>query len=193
MRLIYAAAFFLAWCISANSQGIAKTSWYSETSSNGIVIQNSFPKGGPYRGITIKNFNYSQLVFFTRVANETESPLELTINFSSDSIAIPNSPDTFVKLFLPSDTMTFARQPLYNYGLTELAFFDRPTKFQRTLKPKEECLFYVSAIFYQTVPTAANQDRGGNRAELVLKGQELFYRMPPQIDSLPCGRIVAKQ
>jgi hypothetical protein len=65
--------------------------------------------------------------------------------------------------------------------------------FQRTIKPKEECLFYVVAIFYQTIATAANQDRGGNRAELVLKGQDLFYRMPPQIDSLPCGQIISKR
>src|SRR5687767_9158609 len=46
------------WMIKTN------TKWYSETISDGVIIQNSFPKGGPYTGPTKKNFNYSTLVFF---------------------------------------------------------------------------------------------------------------------------------
>ena len=166
------------------------TKWYSETASNGVIIQNSFPKGGPYTGPTKKYFNYSYLVFFTRVINETGNPLDLTVNFSADSIEIPNSPDTFVKLFLPPDTMTLDKQNLFSYGVTELESFDKSTRFQRTINPKGDCLFYVVAIFYQTRADARDQQRGGNRAELVLKGQDLFYRLPPQIDSLLCGHIV---
>jgi hypothetical protein len=103
-------------------------------------------------------------VFFTRVVNETDTPLELMINFSADSIPIPHSPDTFVKLFLPSDTMSHDKQSLYDYGVTELESFDKPTRFQKTISPNEECLFYVVAIFYQTRATAQNHQRGGNRA-----------------------------
>lgn len=169
------------------------TKWYSETTSNGITIQNSFPKGGPYPGPTKKNFNYSYLVFFSRVVNETDTPLELTLNFSADSIAIPYSPDTFVKLFLPPDTMTMSKQYLFSYGITELESFDNPTRFQTTINPGAECLFYVVAIFYQTSATARDQQRGGNRAELVLEGKDLFYRMPPQINSLFCGHILSKK
>ena len=192
MRSIISAIFFLSFCILARGQGISKTEWYSATNTNGIVIQNSFPKGGPYKGPTKKNFNYSHLVFFTRVLNQTEAPLELTIKFSADSIPIPHSPDTFVKLFLPSDTMTHDKQSLFDYGVKHLKSFDKPTLFKRTIRPNEECLFYVEAIFYQTRATALNQQRGGNRAELVLKGQDLFYRMPPQVDSLPCGGVKFK-
>ena len=54
--------------------------------ANGIIIQNSFPKGGPYAGSINKNYNYSYLVFFTRLINETGTPLDLTVNFSADSI-----------------------------------------------------------------------------------------------------------
>lgn len=164
--------------------------WYSESTTNGVIIQNSFPKGGPYTGPTKKHFNYSYLVFFSRVINETDNPLEFTLNFSADSIAIPNSPDTYVKLFLPPDIMTLDKHPLFSYGITELESFDKPTSFQKKLNPKEDCLFYVVAIFYQTKADAWSQERGGNRAELVLKGQDLFYRMPPQIDSLPCGQMI---
>lgn len=189
--------FFLSFYTCVTGQSLYKTTtatkWYSETASNGIIIQNSFPKGGPYNGPTKKNFNYSHLVFFTRVINKTAAPLELTINFSADSIAIPYSPDTFVKLFLPPDTMTLDKQFLFDYGVTELESLDKPTRFQRTINPNEECLFCVVAIFYQTKATAQNRQRGGNRAELVLKGQDLFYRMTPQIESLSCGHIISKK
>lgn len=184
---------FHSFCTLTVGQVIPKTNWYSESNTNGILIQNSFPKGGRYAGVIKKNFNYSQLVFFTRVVNETETPLELSIHFSADSIPIPNSPDTFVKLFLPSDTMTYDKQSVFNYGVRELESFDKPTRFQKTIGPHEECLFYVVGIFYQTRATAQNQERGGNRAELVLNGSDVFYSMPPQIDLLPCGHIIPKE
>ncbi|HEY0744462.1 MAG TPA: hypothetical protein VGD40_23510 [Chryseosolibacter sp.] len=189
MRFIFLMTVFYWTCVHACGQGISKTEWYSESNTDGIVIQNSFPKGGPYNGPVKKNYNYSQLVFFTRVANKSRTPFELTVNFTSDSIAIPYSPGTFLKLFLPSDTMTNDKRSLYNYGVSVLDSFDKPTAFRRTIRPNEECLFYVVAIFYQTKATAQNQQRGGNRAEFILKGQDLFYRMPPQIDSLHCGQI----
>lgn len=170
-----------------------ETKWYSETEVNGILIQNSLPKGGPYTGPTKKYFNYSYLVFFTRITNQTEQALELDIHFAADSIAIPNSPDTFMKLFLPSDTMSRDKQQLFSYGITELESLDDATSFQKKLKPKEECYFRVVAIFYQNKAGLWSQKRGGNRAELVLKGTNLFYRMPPQIDSLACGEIILRE
>ena len=192
MKFIIAVSFFFFCCACAMGQMVSETKWYSETISDGVIIQNSFPKGGLYNGPTNKNFHYSNLVFYTRVINKTAAPLELVINFSADSIAIPNSPDTFVKLFLPSDTMTVDKQILFNYGVRDLESFDKPTSFQRTINPNEECLFNVVAIFYQTTAIARDGQRGGNRAELVLKGQDLFYRMPPQIDFLFCGHISKK-
>jgi hypothetical protein len=193
MKFIFFVTVFYSFCTLAMGQGISEPKWYSETTTNGVIIQNSFPKGGPYTGPTKKHFNYSHLVFFTRVINKTETPLELTINFSADSIAIPYSADTFVKLFLPPDTMTLDKQFLFDYGVTDLESLQKPTMFHKTISPKEECLFYVVAIFYQTRSTAQNQQRGGNRAELVLEGPDLFYRMPPQIDSLRCGQIISKR
>lgn len=195
MRFIIFVLFFLSVCNFAVGQVAAEPTWYSQTNNKGIIIQNSFPRGGFYKGpankvTTKKRFNYSRLVFFTRVVNETGAVLKLTINFSADSIPIPHSPDTFVKVFLPSDTMTLAKQSVFDFGVGELKSFDKPTMFQRTIKPDEDCLFYVVAIFYQTVATRENRNRGGNRAELIMKGQNLFYRIPTTIDSLPCGEII---
>lgn len=191
MRFLISVTVFYSFCTFVSGQEIAKTEWYSETNTNGIVIQNSYPKGGPYPGTPKRHFNYSRLVFFTRIVNETKHPIELTIHFSADSIPIPGSPNTFVKLFLPSDTMTHDKQSLFNYGARELESFDESTRFQKTISPDDECLFYVVAIFYQTKATAQNQQRGGNRAEFVLIGQDLFYKMPPQINSLHCGQIIS--
>jgi hypothetical protein len=191
MRSFISALCFSTICTIAVGQKIPKTDWYSESTSNGITIQNSFPRGGPYTGPE-RNFNYSHLVFFTRVINETNAPVELLLNFSADSIAIPSSPDTFVKLFLPPDTMTISKRHVFDYGVKPFKDFDKPTTFQRTINPGEDCLFNVVAIFYQTKPTEENRNRGGNRAELVLIGEKLFYKMPPQIGSLYCGKIVKK-
>jgi len=169
MRLTIFAILFLFIFCSAQGQN-TETKWYSENTSNGVIIQNSFPKGGFYPGPTKKYFNYSYLVFFTRIINKTENQLEISVNFSGDSIAIPNSPDTFMKLFLPQDTMTLEKENLFSYGVKELESLDSATNFYKKLNQW-------------------NQERGGNRAEFVLEDQNLFYKIPPQKNSLFCGTI----
>jgi len=170
---------------------------YTDSTGKGVIVQNSFPKGGGYLDSTGKigytdstgqNFGYA--IFWTRVINESATPLELTINFSADSFAMFPSPYPHLKLLLPPDTMTLDKESLYNYGVTGLKSFldtgfNKPTMLQRTINPKEECLFYIAALSYQPM--------GVVRAGLVLKGQDLFYRMSPQIDSLTCGQIVFKK
>lgn len=193
MRFILCALFIVSFFACEKAKPISGTDWYSATNTNGIIIQNSFPRGGPLKGLEKRGFNFSHLVFFTRMANETESPQELTVYFSADSIPIPHSPDTFVRLFLPSDTMTYGKRSVYDFGVKNFEGFGKPTSFRRLLKPGEECRFNVVGIFYQTLPTAEFRDRGGNRAEFVLKGHDLFYRMPPQIEWLPCGKIISSR
>lgn len=170
---------------------------YTDSDGKSIIIQNSFPRGGPYTGSSGKNANYSFLIFFTRIINETATPLELTINFPADSFATGEGGNVYLKLFLPPDTMTLDKASLSKYGITGLESFldiNKPTMFQRTINPKEECLFYTGAVFYQARGTVwKDESRGGNRAELVLKGQDLFYSMIPQIESLPCGQIIIKK
>jgi hypothetical protein len=71
------------------------------------------------------------------------------------------------------------------------SFFDtginKPTTLQRTINPKEECLFYIVVLRYQG---SGGAPRGG----LVLKDQDLFYRIAPELDTalIPCGQIVFK-
>jgi hypothetical protein len=183
--------FFLLIYSNAEAQNV-ETKWYSESNNNGIILQNSFPKGGQYEGSKKRYFNYSCLVFFSRIINQTKKPFQLTVDFPADEIGIPDSPNTFVKLFLSSDKMTLEKQNLFNYGLTDFDSLDDSTIIQKTLEPNEEHLFYVVAVFYQTKTDAQNENRGGNRTELVLEGENLFYKMLPQIESMHCGNISFK-
>jgi hypothetical protein len=159
---------------------------YSDRTGKGIIIQNSLPRGSGYTDPTGRIFAYG--IFWTRVINETATPFELTIHFPADSLAIPNLPGSYLKLFLPPGTMTADKESMYDFGVTGLKSFldtslNKPTRFQRTINPKEECLFYVGAL-----PGA------GCRASFVLKGQDLFYRINLIPDLLiPCGRIAIKK
>jgi hypothetical protein len=163
---------------------------YTDSAGKGVVIQNSLPKGGGgYIHSSGKTFSY--VIFWTRVINQTTTPLELSIHFPADSLTIFPSPDSYLKVFLPPDTMTINKESLYDYGLTGLksfldTAFGKPTMLHRIINPKEECLFYIGMLFYQA--------RGTARSELVLKDQHLFYRIKigSQPGLIPCGLIVFK-
>jgi hypothetical protein len=177
-----------------------------ETASQGVIIQNSFPKGDGYANSRRKIFSIA--IFWTRVINVTANPLELTIHFPVDSIAILSSPDSYLKLFLPPDTMTIDKVPLYGYGLASLRSvldtgLNKLTMLQRTINPNEEYLFYVGVLRYKvsnqapaTRQAGPHQARGDvTRTGLVLKEQDLFYKISVDLDSslIPCGQIFFKK
>lgn len=161
---------------------------YTDSAGKSVTIQNSVPKGLGYVDPTGKNFEGR--IFWTRVINETDTPLEITIKFPTDSFPILSSPDSYLKLFLPMDTMTLDKEALYSYGATGLKSFldnglNKPTMLQRTINPNEACLFYIGMLFYN--------GGGVARAELVLNEQDLFYSinlLSPAIIS--CGKIAFK-
>lgn len=220
----FATIILLTICSSLFGQTFDSESKYTDSTGKSVIIQNSFPKGGGYidgisgytdftgNGVITQNSfsigredigrkrgytdstgkNYGYAIFWTRVINETATPLELTINFPADSFAIFPSPASYLKLFLPPDKMTLDKQSLYNYGITGLKSFldtgfNKPTMLQKTINPNDECLFYIAALSYQA--------GGTSRAGLVLKGQDLFYRIsiePLGTALIPCGQIVFK-
>jgi hypothetical protein len=182
-----------------------KPGWVdSEGVSQGLIIQNSLPKGSPQTDSMGKT--YGVAVFWSRIINDTDSPLETTINFPVDSLEILSSTDAYLKVFLLPDTMTLEKVPLFNYGVTGLrSLLDfglhTPTTLQRTIQPKEEWLFYIAAVRYQ-VPqapgsrrTALHQGGSALRTGFVLKEQKLFYRINIDHNSviIPCGELVFKK
>ena len=161
---------------------------YEYTESNGarLIIQNSFPKSG-MNYTDPKGKRYIYAVFWTRVINETVNPVELIINFPFDSFEIPSSSGNYMKLLLPSDTMTIDKEPLYDYGLTIKYFLDnnrhKSSSLKRTINQKDSIAFYVV--------TLSNRGVGGIlRTGLSIKEQKLFYRINDK--EIPCGKINLK-
>lgn len=183
---------FYACHISTNKDSPISSSTHIDP-GKGVIIQNSGPRGGPYTDPTGKRFGYA--IFWTRLINQTPSPIDFTINFPADSFSISPSPQSYFKLFLPSDTMTIEKEPSYDHGATGLKSFmdtglNKSTSLQRTINPKEEYLFYVGMLMKMP-------DNGPVRTGLVLKEGDLFYRVSitGQLDSalIPCGHIVFKK
>ena len=168
---------------------------YTDSTGKGIIIQNGFPRGG---GIifTTNNAPYGHAIFWSRVVNKMDTPTEITINFSADSILISPSSNAHFKLLVPPDTMTFDNLTKFSYGLKNVKTFvennfHQTSQIQRRINPNEDCIFYVVLLSH-----LSPSDKGISRAGLFLKEQNLFYKLT--IDSLtskliPCGWIKLKE
>ncbi len=151
----------------------ARKYMYVDSMGKCLIIQNSFPRGIKYTDPNGKE--YSKLLFWTRITNETEKPLELKIDFPEDSYEVPSLPGRHFKILLPSDTLALDKEPLPDYGMTNLkSFLDKnihkPSSLKRTINPKESSGFYVVILFDIEVP-------GPTRTGLVIKGQNLLYKV----------------
>jgi hypothetical protein len=148
---------------------------YSNSDGGSITVENSLPKGGmKYTDVKGKIYNY--VVFWTRVMNQTDKPLELNINFPLDSYEVPSLPDEYYEILIPSDTMTIEKSPLYLYGLTNFETFlnnniHKQSNLKRTIKSKESTGFYVVIL------CLSEGAHGTLRTELNLKEENLFYRV----------------
>lgn len=159
----------------ANEKYVYTKYVYSDTNGLSLIIQNGGPKGGmKYTDPDGKVYSYA--VFWTRIINETDKPLELQIAFPVDSYAIPSLPGKYFKILIPPDAMTVDKEPLYLFGLTDLkTFFDKSihksSSLKRTISPKKSNGFYV--VMLSLVEGA----HGTMRTELSLKGQNLYYKI----------------
>lgn len=161
---------------------IDSESRFTDSTGLDVIVQNSLPKG--VGSTTGKSFDR---IMWARIINQSASSLELMIDFPTDSFEISSSPGTFIKVFLPIDTMTLDKEELYAYGIT--SGLKRSTPLGIILKPKEEILFYIGVLFCRV--------GGVVRGKLVLKGDNLFYNIrgiPQKPDSalIPCGQIIYK-
>jgi len=94
---------------------------YTDSIGKRLIILNSFRKGGPYTDP--KGISYGEVIFWTRLINETGNPLELKIDFPVDSFEVPGLSGKYYTLLVPPDTMTIDKEPLYDYGMTGLKLF----------------------------------------------------------------------
>lgn len=161
---------------------------YTDPAGKRLVIQNSYPRGGS-RYTAPDGEVYGYAVFWTRITNETDNPLELKIDFAN-SYEVPSLPGKYFKILVPPDTMTRAKEHLFSYGLTNLESFldksiQKPSSLKRTINPKESSGFYILKL-----SLVSEGARGGGdvlRTGLALKGQDLFYKVSTY-NSTPAGQ-----
>jgi hypothetical protein len=147
---------------------------YADSIGKSLIIQNGFPKGETYTDPNGKE--YFKVIFWTRIINETDKPLELKIDFPVDSYEVPSLPGKYFKILIPPDTMTLNKESLFNHGLTDLdSFLDnsirKPSSLKRTIHSKDSSGFYVVML------CLVEGAHGTMRTGLSLKGQNLFYRI----------------
>jgi hypothetical protein len=172
---------------------------YEYTDANGkrVIIQNSLPKGDLYSDAN--GNEYAKATFWTRIINETDNPLELTIDFSGDSYEFPGSVGAsgvrYYKLILHPDTLTRDKVDLYNYGLTDIKPFldnriDKPSSLKRTINPKESSGFYVvrlGIVLKSDAQRVKKDGSGVTRAGFSVKGQDVFWTLNG--NAIQCGKI----
>ncbi len=149
---------------------------YADSMGKRVIIHNGLPKGESYTDPNGKK--YFKVIFWTRIINETDNPLELNIDFPVDLYEVQGLPGNYYKVLVPPDTMTIDKESLYGYGLTGLkSFLDnsihKPSSLKRIINPKESSGFYVVILSLTTEGTPGSTLRTG----LSLKGQNLFYKI----------------
>jgi len=176
------------WLTLYPTEFIASENEYTDSKGTTVIIQNSVPKGLTYNppGKSVQG-----RIFWNRVINETDRPLELFIDFPDNLSSLRTSGD-YLKIFVPPDTMTIDKESRYSYGFDVLrskAFLDtvllKPTALRKAIGPRGTALFYVGVLFSGAAAV---------RSELVMKEQKLFYKITgiaTELDTalIPCGHI----
>ncbi len=175
---------------------------YKDFKGNRLIIHNSRPKGG-IKYIDPNGEAYGYVGFWTQIINETVNPIELKIDFPIDSFEFPSSSGRYIKLLVPSDTMTVDKTTLADYGLDVKSFLDdhrfEASSLKRTINPKDSTAFHV-VIVSKWNPIVGGS--GAMRTGFSLKGQNLIYKISaykmtpslPLIDKteISCGSINLK-
>jgi hypothetical protein len=166
----------------------------TETDHNGVIIQNSFPRGDGYRDS--KGKVYPVAIFWTRIINHGEKPIALSIDFKADSLVNPAMGDLRSTLFLLPDTMTLDKDQLYGYGITDLrSVLDNRanimTRLRRTILPNQEYMFRVGMYSYSIGISASKPRDYVLRSGLAFKEEDLLYIIRANSDStfVPFGKI----
>jgi hypothetical protein len=159
---------------------------YSFATQKDVIFTHSLPKGGGL--YYLKGIKYSHVIFWTRIHNQTSTPIKLQLTFPD--ITYLQSPNAHIKILLPKDTMSHEKEQLFNYGLTGLDFLlNDHTKQVKILKKTID----LNRDYYFYIPVFMHEINGIARASIVLKGEKLFYKISIGKDTayIPCGSLVA--
>ena len=163
----------------------------TDSRGNTVMVTNSLPKGG---GVVYQNEKkYGYVNFWTRMSNQSATPIELKVKFPE--VTFFKSPDSYIKIVLPKESMNIEKEQLFDYGLTNLQSIlnDESNQLgilQKKISPKEDYLFYVTVFIH----IEGSGPAGPARAKFELNDKELLYKISIGSDTtlIPCGSLEFK-
>jgi hypothetical protein len=191
---LFISVFLLFVYLNANGQVGPLRNWvdsevkHTDSKGNSVMMTNSLPKGG---GVVYQNGKkYSYVVFWTRMSNQSATPIELKVKFPE--VTFFKSSDSYIKIVLPKETMKIEKEQLFDYGLTNFQSLlnDESNQLgilQKKIGPKEDYLFYVTVFIHI-------EGGGSARAKFELNDKELLYKISMGSDTtlIPCGSLEFK-
>jgi hypothetical protein len=191
---LFIPVFLLFVYLNANGQVGPLRNWvdsevkHKDSKGNSVMMTNSLPKGG---GVVYQNGKkYGYVVFWTRMSNQSATTIELKVKFPE--VTFFKSPDSYIKIVLPKETMKIEKEQLFDYGLTNLQSIlnDESNQLgilQKKIGPKEDYLFYVTVFIHI-------EGGGSARAKFELNDKELLYKISIGSDTtlIPCGSLEFK-
>ena len=188
---LFISVYLLFVYLNANGQVGPPRNWvdskikYTDSKGNSVMMTNSLPKGG---GVVYQNGKkYGYVVFWTRMSNQSATPIELKVKFPE--VTFFKSPDSYIKIVLPKESMNIEKEQLFDYGLTNLQSIlndesNQLSILQKKIRPKEDYFFYI-AVFIHI------EGSGYARAKFELNDKELFYKISMGSDPImiPCGSL----
>ena len=188
---LFIPVFLLFVYLNANGQVGPLRNWvdsevkHKDSKGNSVMMTNSLPKGG---GVVYQNGKkYGYVVFWTRMSNQSATTIELKVKFPE--VTFFKSPDSYIKIVLPKESMNIEKEQLFDYGLTNFQSLlnDESNQLgilQKKIGPKEDYLFYVTVFIHI-------EGGGSARAKFELTDKELLYKISIGSDTtlIPCGSL----
>lgn len=190
MKITASFILFLFY-ISTNGQVGPTRNWVdseiklTDSKGNTAMVTNSLPRGG---GVVYQNGKkYGYVVFWTRMSNQSATPIELKLKFPDVTFFKP--PESYVKIVLPKESMNIEKEQLFDYGLTNLQSLlndesNQISILKKKIGPIEDYFFYVTVFIHI-------DGSGSARAKFQLKDKNLFYKFSMGSDTtlIPCGSL----
>jgi hypothetical protein len=193
MKLLASIILLLAYLNAAGQVGPTRNWIDSEvkfTDSKGNLVKfiHSLPKGGGQ--VYYKGKKYGYVVFWTHVINQSATQVELQVKFPA--VTYFKSPESYIHILLPRETMNQEKVQLFDYGLTNLQSIindetNQISFLKKKITPKVDYFFYVTVFIHIDLS-------GPARAKFEVKDKNLFYKISLGSDTtlIPCGSLTFK-
>jgi hypothetical protein len=193
MKLVASFILLLAY-LNATGQVGPTRNWidsemkFTDSKGNLVKFIHSLPKGGGQ--VYYKGKKYGYIVFWTHVINQSATPIELQVKFPE--VTYFKSPESYIYIVLPRETMNQEKVQLFDYGLTNLQSLvndetNQLSMLQKKISPKEDYYFYEAVLIHINLSRSA-------RSKFEVKDKNLFYKISMGSDTtlIPCGSLTFK-